>query len=260
MYDETSFEDCSFASARHGIRSDSPISIESCRFEHIKDTSIHLNIPSTVDPLSEFFISNTSIQGGRLGLYFQSNLHHLMGINLSVLRSDIGLRLLGAFSLDHCEVAHCSSIGIYSKEKMEGKFGVIVDCLVSHCPAAISVSSCDLILRGSRIFRCEYGVSVASCFGMHVHDCIIHDCGQKGVDCRNVQLVKIKKNAIYDCTAGIVIEQSNVLQIENNWLLYMSSLFFDIDRTNVASVDVFYCRTFSSFLTRFTKIHQHLLL
>ena len=255
FFDELSFEDCFFASSRYGIRSNSPISIESCRFHHIKNTSIHLDIPSTVDPLSEFFISETSIQGGQLGLYFQSALHHLTAIHLCVLRSEIGLRLLGAFSLDHCEVTHCSSIGIYSREKTEGKFGVIAGCLLSHCPAAISLNSCDLVLRNSRVFRCEYGVSAANCFAMHVHDCVIHDCGQKGVDCRDVQLVKIKKNAIYDCTAGIVIDQSNVVQIENNWLLYMSNFFFDIDRTNVPSVGGVHCRTFSSFRTRFTTTY-----
>lgn len=241
-----SFEDCFFSSALFGIRSDSPISIDSCRFEQIKDTCIHLDVPSTVDPLSEFSVSNTSINGGSLGLYFQSSLHHLMLTKLSVLHSDIGLRLLGPFTLYHCEIMHCSAIGVYSKEKTEGKFGVISDCLISHCPSAVTVFYCDLAVRNSRVFRCEYGVQAFSCFALNVHDCIIHDCGQKGVFANYVNLVKIKKNAIYDCACGIVVDSSIILQIENNWLLYISNCFLEISNVVVGVVEDLHCRALPS--------------
>lgn len=259
MLDENSFQDCSFSSALYGIRSDSPISVDFCRFEHIKDTSIHLDIPSTVDPCSEFYVTNSSIQGGKLGVYFQSCVHRLALNHLQVLHSDIGLRLLGPFILDHCQIAHCSSIGIYSKEKTEGKFGVVSDCLVSHCPSAISVYNCDLVVRNSHVFRCEYGILAFSCFMLNVHDCIVHDCGNQGVACDRVEVVKIKNNSIYDCTFGIAIQKSQVLQIESNWLMYISSYFFQVTSTQVKYKNGFPCRMHFCFLTRFIKIYQLLL-
>ena len=191
-------------------------------------------------------------------MYFQSSFHHLMLTKLSVLHSDIGLRLLGPFTLDHCEIMHCSAIGVYSKEKTEGKFGVISDCLISHCPSAVTMFYCDLVVRNSRVFRCEYGVQAFSCFVLNVHDCIIHDCGQKGVFANNVNLVKIKKSAIYDCTCGIVVDRSTILQIENNWLMYISSCFLEISNVVVGLGKDLHCRALLSCITRFIIICQPL--
>ena len=95
-----------------------------------------------------------------------------------------------------------------------------------RCEEAVRTRLSDLSVRNTKICHCSCGFDILEGTAITLRDNIVSDCRQMGFWVRDVQILRLLRNAVYDCKMGVKIHGGKSVQIEGNWFLYFKEYAF----------------------------------